>query len=71
MDFQEVLRKRRSVRAYLPDEIPTETIGRIIDTARRHPQQDSHRESTSWSLRNLEQQSDSGSSPAILSTGIR
>jgi nitroreductase len=37
MDFQEVLRKRRSVRAYLPDEIPTETIGRIIDTARRAP----------------------------------
>jgi nitroreductase len=37
MDFQEVLRKRRSVRAYLPDEIPTETISRIIDTARRAP----------------------------------
>jgi nitroreductase len=37
MDFQEVLRKRRSVRAYLPNEIPAETIGSIIDAARRAP----------------------------------
>jgi nitroreductase len=37
MDFQDVLRKRRSVRAYLPDEVPPETLARIVDTARRAP----------------------------------
>ena len=37
MDFQDVLRKRRSVRAYLPDAVPPETLARIVDAARRAP----------------------------------
>ena len=37
MEFQEVLRNRRSVRAYLPEEISAETLAEIVDAARRAP----------------------------------
>jgi FMN reductase [NAD(P)H] len=37
MEFREILRRRRMVRAYEPDAIPRETIERIVATVRRAP----------------------------------
>ncbi|MGI9016394.1 MAG: nitroreductase family protein [Euzebya sp.] len=37
MDFYEVVRHRRMVRAYHPDPVPPEVIRRILDTATRAP----------------------------------
>lgn len=37
MEFREILRRRRMVRAYEPDAIPRETIERILTTVRRAP----------------------------------
>ncbi len=37
MEFREILRRRRMVRAYEPDSIPRETLERIVSTVRRAP----------------------------------
>jgi len=37
MDFYEVVRTRRSVRAYRADPVPQETLHRVLDTARIAP----------------------------------
>jgi FMN reductase [NAD(P)H] len=37
MEFREVLKRRRMVRAYEPDPIPRETLERIVATVRRAP----------------------------------
>lgn len=37
MEFSEILRRRRSVRSYRADPVPSETIDRLIDIARRAP----------------------------------
>lgn len=37
MDFYEVVRTRRSVRAYRPDAIPQELLNRVLDAARVAP----------------------------------
>jgi len=37
MDVFEAIQKRRSVRSYLPDEVPEEKIERILDAARLAP----------------------------------
>ena len=37
MTFRELLRQRRMVRHYLPDEIPRETLERIVSVVRRAP----------------------------------
>ncbi|HEX6147508.1 MAG TPA: nitroreductase family protein, partial [Acidimicrobiia bacterium] len=35
MDFDEVLRKRRMVRNYRPDPVPSAVLDRIVDAGRR------------------------------------
>jgi nitroreductase len=37
VEFRELLRRRRMVRAYEPDPIPLDTLGRITETIRRAP----------------------------------
>lgn len=37
MEFQQVVRRRRMVRAYRPDPVAPEVLRRVIDTARRGP----------------------------------
>jgi FMN reductase [NAD(P)H] len=37
MEFKEILRRRRMVRAYRPDSVPRETLERIVGTVRRAP----------------------------------
>jgi nitroreductase len=37
MDFQEVVRKRRMVRSFLPDPLPAEVVQRILANAQRAP----------------------------------
>jgi nitroreductase len=37
MDFADVVRKRRMVRAFLPDPIPADVLNRVLGTARRAP----------------------------------
>ena len=37
MEFEELLRRRRMVRRYRPDEVASEILGRIVDAARRAP----------------------------------
>jgi nitroreductase len=37
MEFAEVVRRRRMVRAYRPDPVADEVVDRILDTARRAP----------------------------------
>ncbi|MFP3927272.1 MAG: nitroreductase [Desulfobacteraceae bacterium] len=37
MDFNEVVKNRRSIRAFLPDPVPRETITRLVDLARWVP----------------------------------
>jgi FMN reductase [NAD(P)H] len=37
MEFREILRRRRMVRAYEPEPIPRETLERIVGTVRRAP----------------------------------
>lgn len=37
MDFRELASKRISVRGYLPDPVPEETLARLLDTARMAP----------------------------------
>jgi nitroreductase len=37
MDFQQVVRKRRMVRSFLPDPLPKETVDRILANAQRAP----------------------------------
>ena len=37
MELDEVLRRRRMVRAYLPDPVPAEMVDRVVDAARRAP----------------------------------
>jgi nitroreductase len=37
MDFQELIRKRFSVRAYLPDPVEDEKLARVLDAARLAP----------------------------------
>lgn len=37
MDFRDLVGRRHMVRAYLPDEVPDELLGRILDRARRAP----------------------------------
>jgi FMN reductase [NAD(P)H] len=37
MEFREILRRRRMVRAYQPEPVPQETIERIVSTVRRAP----------------------------------
>jgi len=37
MEFQEVLRRRRMVRNYLPDPVETEALERVVQAARRAP----------------------------------
>jgi len=37
MEFQEVIRKRYSVRAYKPDDLPAEVIDKILEAARIAP----------------------------------
>jgi nitroreductase len=37
MDFQEVVRKRRMVRSFLPDPLPPEVVARILANAQRAP----------------------------------
>jgi nitroreductase len=37
MDLTEVIKKRRSVRAFLPDPVPRELISRVVDLARWSP----------------------------------
>jgi len=37
MDFQDVVRKRRMVRSFLPDPVPAEVVERILSNAQRAP----------------------------------
>jgi nitroreductase len=37
MDFQELIRRRYSVRAYRPDPVPEETLARVLEAARVAP----------------------------------
>ncbi|MEO0072655.1 MAG: nitroreductase family protein [candidate division WOR-3 bacterium] len=37
MEFYEVIKKRRSIRAYKPDQIPDEVLARILEAARLAP----------------------------------
>lgn len=37
MQFEEVLRRRRMVRNYLPDPVPAEVLTRVVETARKAP----------------------------------
>jgi 5,6-dimethylbenzimidazole synthase len=37
MEFQEILRRRRMVRNYLPDPVDTEALERVVQAARRAP----------------------------------
>jgi FMN reductase [NAD(P)H] len=37
VEFRDILKRRRMVRAYEPDEIPRETIERVVATVRRAP----------------------------------
>jgi len=37
MDFTEVIRTRRSIRAYSPDPVPDEVLRRVLDSARMAP----------------------------------
>jgi nitroreductase len=37
MDFADVVRKRRMVRAFLPDPIPADVLDRVLGAARRSP----------------------------------
>ncbi|MBM4082403.1 MAG: nitroreductase, partial [Planctomycetes bacterium] len=37
MDFTEVIRTRRSIRAYGPDPVPDEVLRRVLDGARMAP----------------------------------
>jgi nitroreductase len=37
MDFQDLIRRRYSVRAYLPDPVPEEALGRILEAGRLAP----------------------------------
>jgi nitroreductase len=37
MDVFEAVQKRRSVRAYLPDPVPKDALGRIVEAGRLAP----------------------------------
>jgi nitroreductase len=37
MEFQELIRARRSIRGYLPDPVPGDALGRILEAARLAP----------------------------------
>jgi nitroreductase len=47
MEFESVIRGRRSIRAYKPDEVPAELIREILDAARWAP---SWRNTQSWNV---------------------
>ncbi|MGQ0616353.1 MAG: nitroreductase family protein [Acidimicrobiia bacterium] len=37
MEFREVVRRRRMIRAYRPDAVPTDVLDRVLDAGRRAP----------------------------------